>query len=125
MNGIKYLLDTCFILGFYNRSDEAIQTIHNHKIKYEQCAISIINRMEVFGFSALEAEDEINLQDIFSKFVCLDISTEIEQETIRLRKQHKIKLPDAIILATARVYNLQLVTFDKKLQKYYQDCNAL
>ncbi len=120
MNGIKYLLDTCFILGFYNRSDEAIKIIETHKIKYEQCAVSTINRIEVLGFSELDQEDEINLQDILANFTCLNISTEIEQETIRLRKLHKIKLPDAIILATANIYQLELITFDKKLQKYYQ-----
>ena len=38
------------------------------------------------------------------------LTKEIEKQTILIRKSNKIKLPDAIIAATAIVYNLTLVT---------------
>ena len=36
------------------------------------------------------------------------------EQTITLRKKHKIKLPDAIIAATALVHNLTLLTRNEK-----------
>ncbi len=41
--------------------------------------------------------------------------------TISLRKKHKIKLPDSIILATAEVHGLKLLTLDQKLNNYSQN----
>lgn len=39
----------------------------------------------------------------------------IEEQTIKLRQAHRIKLPDAIIAATSVVHGLDLLTFDQKL----------
>ncbi len=39
---------------------------------------------------------------------------EVVEQTIRLRKEYKIKLPDAIIAATAINHNLTLITRNEK-----------
>jgi predicted nucleic acid-binding protein len=49
-------------------------------------------------------EDFVNISTL------LDVSPEVVDKTIELRRQYKIKLPDAIIAATALVYNLTLVS---------------
>lgn len=49
-------------------------------------------------------EDNALLQSVLSEITCLPLSEAVEQKTIALRKQHKIKLPDAVILATAHVH---------------------
>jgi toxin FitB len=41
----------------------------------------------------------------------------IESHTVALRRQHKIKLPDAIIAATAASRGLVLLSMDKALNK--------
>ena len=43
-------------------------------------------------------------------FLVLPITEEISDKTIELRKDYKIKLPDALIAATALVYNFTLVS---------------
>jgi len=45
------------------------------------------------------------------------LTNPIKQETIRIRQLYKIKLPDAIIAATAIVEGLTLVTADKGFKK--------
>lgn len=40
----------------------------------------------------------------------MPLTDEIVDETIAIRKVHKIKLPDAIIAATAKTKNLALIT---------------
>lgn len=46
---------------------------------------------------------------------CLSFNSTIENTTISLKQQHRIKLPDAIILATASTHQIELLTLDKKL----------
>jgi predicted nucleic acid-binding protein len=38
----------------------------------------------------------------------------VAEEAVRIRRQRRLKLPDAIILATARVHGLVLVTRNTK-----------
>lgn len=116
MNGISYLLDTCFLLEFYKQKPDVLSIITQQQIRVDECAISRINRIEVLGYAGLTTTDEKGLTQLLANFTCLPLNDAVEESTIVLRKQHSIKLPDAIILATANVYNLQLLTLDKKLQ---------
>ena len=50
------------------------------------------------------SEDFISLADV------IEIDKQIIQTCIDLRKKYKIKLPDAIIAATAQARNLTLIT---------------
>ena len=43
------------------------------------------------------------------------ITKAVEDEAIRIRRTAKLKLPDALILATSMVHHLKLITLDKKL----------
>ncbi len=42
----------------------------------------------------------------------IDINKKIKDNTIKLRKKYKIKLPDCIIAATAEYLNIPLITGD-------------
>lgn len=66
--------------------------------------------VEVLGHhSAIkEVEEFIGLANLF------EIDKSIRTATIQLRKQYKIKLPDAIIAATALAHGLTLVTQNEK-----------
>lgn len=43
------------------------------------------------------------------------IDEAVEAETIRLRRRTGLKLPDAIVLATARMAQARLLTLDQRL----------
>lgn len=120
MNGNDYLLDSCFVLRSFAKANDAMQILKQNLILPSQCNISLITRIEVLGFAGLNETDERNLMDFISRFEQLPISEQVAIKTIEIRKNHKIKLPDALILATAQVYHLNLLTFDEKLQKFYQ-----
>jgi predicted nucleic acid-binding protein len=45
------------------------------------------------------------------------LNQEIKLETIKIKQKHKIKLPDAIIAATAIYFNMPLVSADKDFSK--------
>lgn len=51
-----------------------------------------------------------NTCSIVEVSIILELSPEIVNQTILVRQQHKIKLPDAIIAATAIIYDFILIT---------------
>ncbi|MCC7245800.1 MAG: PIN domain-containing protein [Saprospiraceae bacterium] len=56
-------------------------------------------------------EDEQSIfVDLIDRVQILGISSEIANQTAALRKEIKIKLPDAIIASTALVHQLELIT---------------
>ena len=53
MSGIKYLLDTNFILGLLKATPEVIDIISQHDVLTSNCAYSAITRMELLGYLAI------------------------------------------------------------------------
>ena len=72
--------------------------------------ISSITYIETLGYPFTNHEEEKAIRKLCEIFERFFITKEIEEQTILIRKSNKIKLPDAIIAATAIVYNLTLVT---------------
>ena len=71
--------------------------------------ISIITKIEVLRFNTSIGAYRI-LKDFIDECKIFGLDDLIVDYTISICKSHRIKLPDAIIAATASVYNLTLVT---------------
>lgn len=121
MNGVKFLLDSCFIIRWRQQDEQAFCLFEQFNVEDGQCAYSDISYVEVFGWNGLQADDEQHFKTLLTGLPRLAINDDILEYTIMLRKNYRIKLPDALILATACVYKLQLLTLDDKLQKIYQE----
>lgn len=119
MNGTKFLLDTCFILGFYRQEPQVLKIVKQNNLRLEYCYISPINKMEVLGYQNISQSDEIGLTKLLNYFTTLALNEIVENKVINLRKHHKIKLPDAIVLATALTHHCQLLTLDNGLNNKY------
>lgn len=76
----------------------------------EASAISVITKIEALGFDFKRREEHELLSNICAELKIIPLSDAITEETIRLRSKFKIKLPDAIIYATASVERLPLLT---------------
>ncbi|MBD0333102.1 MAG: type II toxin-antitoxin system VapC family toxin [Chitinophagaceae bacterium] len=70
---------------------------------------SVITTMEVLGFNG-DRDVMEQLEKVFEAGKRLDIDDSVVRETIKIRKTVSIKLPDAIIAATAIVHNYELIT---------------
>ncbi len=71
--------------------------------------ISIITKIEVLRFNASADVYKI-LEDFISESAIFDLNDLVVDNTISICKSHRIKLPDAIIAATALVNNFTLIT---------------
>lgn len=109
MNGKQYLLDTNAVIYLLGQSKNVI----SDSIFY----ISFITELELLSYKTLSVEDEFVIKMFLERINIIDIDTMIKNETIKLRKGYRLKLPDSIILATASVYNLEVITNDKELFK--------
>lgn len=118
MNGNKYLLDTCFVLGLYNSNSEALQRMIG--VSLNDCTVSVISEMELLGYAPLSEHDEQEMINFLNRVHIFALNHRVKNKTIELRKRHKIKLPDAIVLATELTYKLELLSLDTGLINKYQ-----
>jgi len=117
MSGIKYLLDTNLVLGLLKASPEVVDMVTSRGLLASSCAFSAVTRMELLGYPSITNDEERVITDRLSKFIYLPITYEIEDLAITLRRNRKVKLPDALVAATAMYHGLELLTLDKALLK--------
>ena len=72
--------------------------------------ISVITYMEVLGYKFQNRFEKSTIEQLCKYFPVINLNTEIVEKVISIRQQHKIKLPDAIILATAVISKMELIT---------------
>ena len=71
--------------------------------------ISVITKIEVLRFNT-SADIYKVLEDFISESVVLNLNDFVVEKTISICKAHRIKLPDAVIAATALVQGFTLIT---------------
>ena len=77
--------------------------------------ISIITEIELLSYASLSAAEEQQIRNFLAQLMIIDIDEPIKNMAIALRKEYRLKLPDAIISATAQSINALLLTNDLKL----------
>jgi len=120
MSGIKYLLDTNYILGILKGQPEIVAEIATRALSVGQCAYSSVTRMELLGFPGITRQEETLIRQKLERLSYLPITRAVEDMAISLRQARKIKLPDAIIASTALCSGLELLTQDQHLQAVIQ-----
>ena len=115
MSGIKYLLDTNFIIGILKSNPVVLADMSARQVLVGECAYSAITRMELLGFPGITREEELLIRQKLAKITYLPLTSATEDLAISLRQTRTVKLPDAIIAATALCFGLELLTLDKRL----------
>ena len=110
MKGCDYLLDTNVVIYLQKGLLAA-------PLPPGRFALSIITEIELRSFSGLTEAQEEALKALLDSLSIIPLDDPVKQETIRLRRQCRIKTPDAIIAATALTQGAVLLTNDDRLQK--------
>jgi len=105
---VKALFDTNILVDYLN----AVPHARTELRRYTEKAVSIITWMEVM----VGATDEVEVatRSFLSSFDVIALDGEIAEHALSLRRNHHIKLPDAIIWATAQAHAMLLVTRNSK-----------
>ncbi len=109
--GIEYLWDTNIAIYFLQNQfpPQAAQFIDRTLTK-SLPAISAITEIELLCWNTSKESDVTILKSFISDAWIFELEKEIKLKTAEIRKSNRIKLPDAIIAATALVNDLTLLT---------------
>lgn len=80
----------------------------------DELYMSVITYMEVLGYQFTKNEEKYFIESLCKHIPYIELDSEIVEKVIQIKQKHKIKLPDAIILATAIIGGLDLVTVNVK-----------
>jgi predicted nucleic acid-binding protein len=112
VNGNSIFIDTNIILYLLN-GDDTISELLQGKDIY----VSVISELELLGYKGIEEQEVTIIEDFFSHCIIVDLNQSIKKLTIGLKRKHRIKLPDAIIAASAQYVNIPLLSADKGFEK--------
>lgn len=98
------IFDSNILIDFIKGVEPARQEIERNEIR----EISIITWMEVMAGAT--PERHAGIREMLSRFHKLPITDEIAEQTVVERRSRRIKLPDAVLIATATVRGGQLIT---------------
>ena len=107
---MNFLYDTNIFI-YYLAGDETVSELFSDIFLNNNYVVtSPIVRIELLSFSGLSDEEVNVIEDLLSQFNSVPISRKIENQTIALKRKYKIKLPDAVIAATALCQRAVLLT---------------
>jgi predicted nucleic acid-binding protein len=101
---VKAVIDTNVLIDFL----QGLVLAQQELARYQSPAISVISWMEVMVGTT--ASTEQGTRSFLAGFEVLGIDPAIAEQVVQLRRTHRIKIPDAIIWATAKVHQCLLVT---------------
>ena len=105
---VKVLFDTNIVIDMLKGVPAARDVLSN----YPQRAVSIITWMEVMVGTPASRTNAT--QDFLKGFELIGLDENVAEQAVVIRKAHRLKLPDAVIWATAKVNGLSLLTRDTK-----------
>ena len=108
MIGNRVVIDSNIIILASKQEINIDRLINN----YDRFYVSIITYMEVNGFKNMSNQEKQIIDRFFENIEIVDVGMEVAKIVIGYKNHpnKKIKLPDAIILATAKFVNGDLIT---------------
>jgi tRNA(fMet)-specific endonuclease VapC len=118
MNGIEILLDTNAVVPAL--SDRKTLTAKGGRLY--RAGISIVSVIEFLSNKDLLSKDKFLFESLIEEIDVIDVkieNTNLINTAVSIRKKYKIKLPDAIIAATALVNDATLYSADEAFSKIH------
>jgi predicted nucleic acid-binding protein len=117
---LRCLLDTNVVIGLLKGEAASVALVQSANCQLAEMAVSQITRLELLSFHGIDAEETRTIDDFLVNIQVLAFSSKVEDQIIALRQTRKIKLPDAIVAATAIANQLELLTLDQSLARSFQ-----
>ena len=112
MSGNSFLLDTNVVLYFLG-GDQTLLTVFDQKSLY----LSTITELELLSYPHISDREERGILNFLSNVTVVDLNEQIKAKTIELRREYRMKLPDAIIAGTAFYLDLPLFTAERDFER--------
>lgn len=110
MGPVKLVLDSNILILALN--SRPLPSIHTLLSGHDELSISVITWMEVMAGAG--PEREAGTRRFLARFLILELTPAIAETAVRVRKTTRLKLPDAIIYATALATGRTLLTLNSR-----------
>ncbi|MFM8742178.1 MAG: type II toxin-antitoxin system VapC family toxin [Cytophagales bacterium] len=105
-------MDTNIVLYLLNGDAVLAELLFQKKLY-----LSFVSQLELMAYKGLNHKQQNEISKFIQDCIVIDINNEIKIETVNIRKNSRLKLPDAIVLATARFLSLPLITADQDFKQ--------
>ena len=107
MSGIRILCDTNILIHLLKNNTDVIDFLTE-----KQVFISSVTELELYGKPNIDSKELSVIDMLIDSCFVVDLIQPVKQIVKQLKQRYKIKLPDAIVAATAIYMDMPLVTFD-------------
>ena len=111
MNGHNLLVDTNFLIYLLNGNLVITPYLNNHFF------VSEITEMEMLGVRNLSSTALSIRKRLIENCFIVNFNSDIKEIAIRIKQKSTIKLPDAIVAASAMYMGYPLITADSDFTK--------
>lgn len=111
---MDYLVDTNILIYYFADAIPDSELNNVEQIFKKSFNISIITKIEFLGWNKHTSKGYEFAKNFIDFANLIPLTDEIANKSIKIRKESKIKLPDAVIAATAICNDLNLVTRNEK-----------
>lgn len=109
--GISHVWDTNTVIYYLQQQfPQEAEKFMDDLVKKEQPVISVITEIEMLCWKAATEKDIKVLHNFIDDALIIELEQSVKLKTADIRKEKKLKLPDAIIAATALAFDLTLVS---------------
>ena len=113
-------LDSNIIIGYLHGDEAIVSELTVRQVDRQALFVSSITVTEVLALSSLSEKDIRVIEKFLDSFIVVQPDKHIAVLAARLRRQHALELPDALIAASAIAHGIPLATRDKKLLRTTQ-----
>jgi predicted nucleic acid-binding protein len=108
---MRWLLDSNVLIDAMAGLPHGVRVLREARKRPEVLVIySAITRIEVLGFPNLSEQEETAVRRLLNEFEEVAVSNAVVERTIQIRKLVRIKIPDALIAASADTAQAVVVT---------------
>ena len=111
MNGVDFLADTN-VLIYALEGHPAVSGLTRCAI-----AVSVVSEIELLGRKGMLPHEAVVIRNLLNDCTIIPLISEIKEITIFLKQTYPLKVPDAIVAATALHFGLPLITADTDFRK--------
>ena len=111
MNGKRYLLDTNAVIQLLAGNPSLVEMVEDSDF----LAISVISKLEFLSYPDLTEDEKNAFSELLEDLTVFDLmasDSALMQEAVAMRIDGGLKLPDAVIAATALVNGCEVITND-------------
>ena len=116
----RYVLHTNAIVSLLGGNLKLNGVIRNA----EWLGMSVISELEFMSYPQLDTEDALLFKAFTNMLEVVDLASSnvaLMHSVVDIRKKHKVKLPDAIIVAVTMNFDAVLLTADKQLLSLFHE----